>query len=177
MNATVIIPAYNPEENLNNIVNRIWELGNQVIVVDDGSDKSKKDIFCQLSETAIVLHHEKNKGKGAAIKTALRYIKENLWDCNVVGVMDADGQHLPDDMERLLMKAINKKKIMVLGVRNIGKDMPLKSRIGNLYFIPGQIQRPLCNICCWQFVFLQSTAYFYRHIRCYFIFLYLERKS
>lgn len=132
MNATVIIPAYNPEENLNNIVNRIWELGNQVIVVDDGSDKSKEDIFCQLSETAIVLHHEKNKGKGAAIKTALRYIKENLWDCNVVGVMDADGQHLPDDMERLLMKAINKKNIMVLGVRNIGKDMPLKSRIGNL---------------------------------------------
>ncbi len=131
MNATIIIPAYNPETNLQKIVDRVWDLGNQIIVVDDGSDKTKVDLFHRLSEKAIVIHHEKNKGKGAAIKTALNYIKENLWDCNVVGVMDADGQHLPEDMEKLVMKAYHRENALVLGVRNIGKDMPLKSRLGN----------------------------------------------
>lgn len=131
MNATVIIPAYNPENNLQHIVDRVWDLGNQIIVVDDGSDRSKSDMFHRLSEKAIVIHHEKNKGKGAAIKTALKYIKENLWDCNVIGVMDADGQHLPEDMEKLVMKANLKENAIVLGVRNIGKKMPFKSRIGN----------------------------------------------
>ena len=47
---------------------------------------------------------QRNLGKGAAIKTALKYIREELWECNVIGIMDADGQHLPDDMEKLLMK-------------------------------------------------------------------------
>lgn len=131
MNATVIIPAYDPEENLQRIVDRVWDLGNHVIVVDDGSDISKSDILHRLSEKAIVIHHEKNEGKGAAIKTALKYIKENLWDCNVIGVMDADGQHLPEDMEKLVMKANNRENAMILGVRSIGEDMPLKSRLGN----------------------------------------------
>lgn len=45
--------------------------------------------------------------------------------------MDADGQHLPEDMEKLVMKANNRQNTMVLGVRKIGADMPLKSRLGN----------------------------------------------
>ncbi len=131
MNATVIIPAYNPEENLKQIVDQVWELGNQVIVVDDGSAQDKAELFHKLSEDAIVIHHETNRGKGAAIKTALNYIKENLWDCNTIGVMDADGQHLPADMERLLLRASEQDFVLVLGVRKIGKEMPLKSRLGN----------------------------------------------
>lgn len=131
MNATIIIPAYDPEENLKKIVDRVWNLGNQVIVVDDGSSSQKLGLFHALSEKAIVIHHEKNMGKGAAIKTALRYIKENLWDCNVIGVMDADGQHLPEDMEKLVMKANLTEDAIVLGVRRIDRNMPLKSRMGN----------------------------------------------
>lgn len=131
MNAVVIIPAYDPDENLKKIVDRVWDLGNQVIVVDDGSDPSKMPIFDELCEDSIVLHHSENKGKGAAIKTALLYIKRNLWDCNVVGVMDADGQHLPEDMEKLVMKANLREGALFLGVRKIDNDMPIKSRIGN----------------------------------------------
>ncbi len=131
MNAAIIIPAFDPDENLIHIVDRVWDLGNQVIVVDDGSEASKAGLFERLCDEAIVLHHEQNEGKGAAIKTALTYIKANLWDCNVIGVMDADGQHLPEDMEKLVMKANNRQNTMVLGVRKIGADMPLKSRLGN----------------------------------------------
>lgn len=132
MNAAVIIPAYNPDEKLKAIVDRVWDLENLIIVVDDGSDMSKSDIFHQLTDKAIVIHHEKNMGKGTAIKTALSYIAENLPECDVVGVMDADGQHLPEDMEKLLMKAHNKEHAMVLGVRSLDANMPFKSRIGNV---------------------------------------------
>lgn len=131
MHATVIIPAYNPEENLKDIVEKVWDLGNQIIVVDDGSGEDKMELFHSLSEKAIVIHHEANQGKGAAIKTALSYIKDNLWDCDVVGIMDADGQHLPEDMEKLLLRAANKEQALLLGVREIGKKMPLKSCLGN----------------------------------------------
>ena len=105
MERTVIIPELNPDEGLREIVERNWELENQIILVDDGSDKKYERLFWELGEKCIVLHHEENRGKGEAIKTALKYIKEELGECRVVGIMDADGQHLPDDMEKLLMKA------------------------------------------------------------------------
>ena len=131
MNAAVIIPAYEPDEGLIEIVNRVWELENQVIVVNDGSGKSFNPIFEQVSEKSIILEHEENMGKGQAIKTALLYISENLWDCDVIGIMDADGQHLPEDMERLMMKANLNPNALILGTRKVGKEMPLRSRLGN----------------------------------------------
>lgn len=101
MERIVIIPALNPDEGLRNLVERNWELENQVIIVNDGSDKIYDKLFWELGEKCIVLHHNENKGKGAAIKTALKYIRRELWECSVIGIMDADGQHLPDDMEKL----------------------------------------------------------------------------
>ena len=98
MERIVIIPALNPDRCLRDIVDRNWELENQVILVDDGSDESYYQFFWELSEKCIVLHHDKNRGKGEAVKTALQYIKEELWECSVIGIMDADGQHLADDI-------------------------------------------------------------------------------
>lgn len=59
VNAAVIIPAYNPDGKLKAIVDRVWDLENQIIVVDDGSDMSRSDLFHQLADKAIVIHHEK----------------------------------------------------------------------------------------------------------------------
>ena len=132
MERTVIIPALNPDEGLREIVERNWELENQIILVDDGSDKKYERLFWELGEKCIVLHHEENRGKGEAIKTALKYIKEELWECRVVGIMDADGQHLPDDMEKLLMKAAEEPMALIVGSRTIDRNVPWKSRMGNL---------------------------------------------
>lgn len=132
MERTVIIPALNPDEGLREIVERNWELENQIILVDDGSDKKYERLFWELGEKCIVLHHEENRGKGEAIKTALKYIKEELWECRVVGIMDADGQHLPDDMEKLLMKAAAEPIALIVGSRTIDRNVPWKSRMGNL---------------------------------------------
>lgn len=132
MERVVIIPALNPDEGLRELVERNWELENQVIIVNDGSDVEHERLFWELGSKCIVLHHKENLGKGAAIKTALKYIREELWECNVIGIMDADGQHLPDDMEKLLMKVPADPMALVIGTRTIDKNIPWKSRMGNL---------------------------------------------
>lgn len=131
MTGLVIIPSYKPDEKLISLVNKVWDLGNEVIVVDDGSGERYHEIFEKVSDIGIVIHHKENRGKGAAIKTAFKYIEKEFWNLDVVGIMDADGQHLPEDMEKLLIKANTHRMTMVLGVREIGKAMPLKSRVGN----------------------------------------------
>lgn len=131
MNWIVIIPALNPDEGLRELVDRNWELENQVIVVNDGSEESYDRFFWELEEKCIVLRHGENRGKGAAIKTALKYIKNEIWECGVIGIMDADGQHLPEDMEKLLMRAAVKPGTLILGSRAIDERAPWASRMGN----------------------------------------------
>lgn len=131
MERIIIIPAFRPDKYLKQIVRRNWELENQMIVVDDGSGQEYRPLFEELGEKCIVLHHEEKRGKGEAIKTALQYIKEELWECGVIGIMDADGQHLPEDMDRLLIQAGLNPGALVLGTRTIDETMPFKSRMGN----------------------------------------------
>lgn len=131
MDRIVIIPAYNPDEKLEKLVEENCFLENEVIVIDDGSDNQFQKIFWNIEKYCIVLHHNKNKGKGAAIKTALNYIKDELPHCNVIGIMDADGQHLTEDMEYLMNEAANNAKSLVVGARRIDQKMPWKSRFGN----------------------------------------------
>lgn len=127
----VIIPAYKPDKTLVAITDQLWAYGCQMIVVDDGSGEEYQEIFDKVRDICIVLKHMENRGKGAAIKTALTYIKNELWDSGPVGIMDCDGQHLPEDMMKLLEFAGARRQALVLGVRTVGAEMPLKSRLGN----------------------------------------------
>lgn len=127
----VIIPAYKPDQTLVKITDQLWTCGCRTIVIDDGSGEEYQEIFDQVRDICIVLSHSANRGKGAAIKTALSYIKSEMRDKGVIGIMDCDGQHLPEDMLKLLETARKHRKTLVLGVRNVGKEMPLKSRLGN----------------------------------------------
>ena len=129
--SVVIIPAYQPDETLVLITEKLWDYGCRILVVDDGSGDKYQSVFNRIKDKCIILAHSENQGKGAAIKTALDYIKNEFWEENSIGVMDSDGQHLPEDMMKLLIVAEKNPKTMVLGVRQVGKDMPLKSRLGN----------------------------------------------
>lgn len=129
--SVVIIPAYKPDQMLKSITDKLWEYGCQIIVVDDGSGEEYRQVFDQVGDICIVLRHRENRGKGAAIKTALSYIKREIWESGLIGIMDCDGQHLPEDMMKLFRFAETHRKTLVLGVRTVGKEMPLKSRVGN----------------------------------------------
>lgn len=127
----VIIPAYQPDEALVKIADRLWADGYRVIVVDDGSGEAYQPVFERIQDICIVLRHPCNRGKGAAIRTALSYVKKEVWNSGPIGIMDADGQHLPEDMAHLLKTAKTHRTALTIGVRTVGKEMPLRSRLGN----------------------------------------------
>lgn len=127
----VVIPAYEPDVALCEIVSKLWELGLAIVVVDDGSGESFRPVFDSIKDISTVLCNDQNYGKGVAIRTALSYIQDEMSDCEFVGVMDADGQHLPEDMVKVLREAKQYPEAFILGVRRFGKDTPLRSRMGN----------------------------------------------
>ena len=126
----VIIPVYQPTSKLIEIINKLNERNLRCIVVDDGSTENI-EIFEKLNTKTIILKHEKNMGKGRAIKTGLEYILENEKSVTVVGTMDSDGQHLVLDLEKV-MQMVNKKNMFVIGARTFDKNIPIKSKIGNI---------------------------------------------
>lgn len=131
MSRIVVIPVYEPEDCLEELAEQVIDIADELVIIDDGSADPEAEIWDRLSDFATVIHHPYNRGKGAAIKTALNYIKDNYKKNNVVGIMDGDGQHLPKDMNRLLGRAEQNHQAMILGVRNVGNKMPLRSRLGN----------------------------------------------
>ena len=125
---TVIIPAYRPDARLIRLTAEVLDLGYSVIVVNDGSGEAYDPVFLALDPRVIRLYHEKNRGKGAAIKTGLSYVLEQNQRTDdefdrirLVGVMDADGQHLPADMGRVMAEAEEHPTGMTLGVREVNK--------------------------------------------------------
>ena len=74
----VVIPAYNPDEKLIKTIQEIKAFKiTEIIVVNDGSTKKSEIIFEKIKNEVTILTHTKNTGKGVAIKTALKYIKQN----------------------------------------------------------------------------------------------------
>ena len=69
-----LIPAYQPTDQLLLLLQEAKSKGFQLVVIDDGSDKSLNEIFASAVWFGTVLHHEQNMGKGQAIKTGLSYI-------------------------------------------------------------------------------------------------------
>ncbi len=133
---TVIIPAYRPDERLWRLATEVLEQGYRLVIVDDGSGSDYLPIFEGLDERTILLRHPENRGKGAAIKTALTHVQSltegyDPAEPPLVGVMDADGQHLTSDMARVFAGAAENPDKLTLGVRVVGKEMPFRSRFGN----------------------------------------------
>lgn len=133
---TVIIPAYRPDERLWRLATEVLDRGFRLIVVDDGGGADYLPIFEGLDPRAIVLRHPENRGKGAAIKTGLAHLQtltEGFDPASppLVGIMDADGQHLTSDMARVFEGAADHPDRLTLGVRMVGKEMPFRSRFGN----------------------------------------------
>lgn len=141
-----IIPSLNPDEKFINTVHGIFAAGfTDLIVVDDGSRESCQYYFEEVSSIAgcTVLHHEINRGKGRALKTAFAYYLEHYDQARYIGVVtaDADGQHLPEDIrktaEALIVQCNQDPKkrssfCMVLGTRDFDEEIvPFKSRNGN----------------------------------------------
>lgn len=127
-----LVPAYQPDEKMVGVVKELKESGFTVVAVNDGSGAAYDGVFAQACADAVV-PHDTNKGKGIALKTGLRYISEHYPADAVVVTVDADGQHLTEDVIRVADVAEQTENTVVLGSRRLKTDVPARSWWGNFY--------------------------------------------
>ena len=132
MKTALIIPAYKPGGEMLELLARFAGNGDfQPIVVDDGSGPEFEPIFQALTPDVIFLRHLQNRGKGAALKTAMRHVLDHCPDCDFALTADADGQHKYEDILRVNDSARRHPDALVLGSRKFEGEVPFKSRWGN----------------------------------------------
>ena len=124
----LLIPSYEPDENLTKLIKNLNKNKITSIVVDDGSGKDYKEIFDNLDTK--VISYEINQGKGHALKEGYKYIKDNNKEYVVV-TMDSDGQHRIEDALNLYNYILKNDDTLVLGKRPRGEKTPLRSKVGN----------------------------------------------
>ena len=131
LNAAAIIPAYREEKHVGDVVRRTRHRIDHVLVVDDGS--SDQTAQQARDADAEVIVHSQNRGKGEAIKTGLRHWLDR--QITHVIVLDADGQHLPEEIDRFIAAAASTAgPSFFLGNRmNNLTGMPLIRRVVNRY--------------------------------------------
>ncbi|NJE04565.1 glycosyltransferase family 2 protein [Thermococcus sp. M36] len=129
---TVIIPAYNEAKRIGKVLERIPEFVDEVIVVDDGSSDSTYRVAVEYSKKdprIKALRLEKNSGKGAAMRAG---VKEATGE--IIVFMDADGQHKPEEIIKLVEPVVSGEADMVIGARKVEEagKRPLHRRLSNI---------------------------------------------
>lgn len=134
----IIIPAYEPDERMIDLLNSIKESGScTVIIVDDGSGADYEYLFLEAKKIiepsgGLLLRHEHNCGKGRALKTAFSYVLENYPDSIGAVTADSDGQHTIECINHVSQALIENPGSLILGVRSFDSDnIPWKSEFGN----------------------------------------------
>ena len=123
------IPAYKEEMNIGCVVQLTRKYVDKVLVCDDGSG----DMTSEIAEDsgAIVIHHERNLGKGAALRTLFNYAKD--MEPDIVVMLDGDGQHDPREIPNLVEPIVDGVADMVVGSRYLVEyslKAPLYRRMG-----------------------------------------------
>jgi hypothetical protein len=117
----ILVPAYNEAENIAYVLDRMPEevcgVPTAVLVVDDGSRDGTGDVAAEHG--AAVARHVTNRGGGAALRTGYRLMVES--GAEIVVTLDADGQHLPSEMERLVKPVLDGEVDVAHGSRVLGQ--------------------------------------------------------
>ncbi|MFT4312257.1 MAG: glycosyltransferase family 2 protein [Candidatus Woesearchaeota archaeon] len=126
MNVIVVIPAYNEAKNIKSVIKQVKQHIQTVLVIDDASTDNTSKVAKAAGATVIT--QQTNQGAGAATRTGLKKALE-LGATHII-TLDADGQHNPNDIPKLLRFA--KKYDVVIGSRMINpKGMPLSRKFFN----------------------------------------------
>jgi glycosyltransferase involved in cell wall biosynthesis len=142
---TIVIPVYNEQKTVLEIVRRVLEapaagLDREVILVNDGSRDGTREILDTVADPRVrVLHHERNRGKGAALRTGFAAATGDI-----LIVQDADLEYSPDEYPQLLEPILRGEVRVVYGSRFKGKDHDRHS--STLFFLGGQVITWVANI-------------------------------
>ena len=126
----VLVPALNAERSIGNVVRGCCDRNPAVAVVDDGSGDRTGEIAREAG--AVVLRHDVNRGKGAALKTGFAYALDNGFDGVIT--LDADGQHLPSEIPKLVGARESSGADLIIGGRaHLFGDMLPRRRAANRF--------------------------------------------
>ena len=124
------IPAFNEADTIGQVVENAMKYVDEVVVIDDGSTDSTGEIA--LGKGALVLRHRSNFGYGAALATGLRHMRENGSD--ILVTLDADGQHEPAEIPKLVQPIAEGRADVVTGSRFLevenGPPIPAYRKFG-----------------------------------------------
>jgi hypothetical protein len=117
----ILVPAYNEADNVGQVLDRIpaevCGLPTATLVVDDGSRDGTDEVAA--AHGAVVARHVINRGGGAALRTGYRLLSDS--GARIVVTLDADGQHLPEEMERLVKPVLDGEVAVAHGSRVLGE--------------------------------------------------------
>lgn len=120
MKLSIIIPVFNEKSTIKRILENVEKveipLEKEIIIVDDFSTDGTRDILKQFNAYK-VFYHEKNKGKGAAVRTGLSQATGDI-----ILLQDADLEYNPEEYTRLLEPILSKKASVVFGSRHLGNN-------------------------------------------------------
>lgn len=132
--AIFLIPSLDPDDKMPAYVKELIDAGvNHILVIDDGSSIDNQIYFDEVKQykEVVLLKHDVNKGKGAALKTGFKYVLDNMPDIKAIITADADGQHATDDTINVALRTLETNQV-VFGTRNFNEEIvPFKSRNGN----------------------------------------------
>jgi hypothetical protein len=132
----IVVPAYNEAESMGQVLDlmpsEVCGVETAVLVVDDGSRDGTGDVAAEHG--AIVARHVINRGGGAALRTGYRLMADS--GAEVVVTLDADGQHLPAEMERLVKPVLDREVDVAHGSRVLGEadDNHFARELGIVFF-------------------------------------------
>ncbi|MCP4159303.1 MAG: glycosyltransferase family 2 protein [Deltaproteobacteria bacterium] len=134
LNVLVVIPTYNNEETIQNVINDCKKFTDNILVVNDGSiDQTPHNI--KKAKPKFIINHGSNSGKGSAIKSSLHFAKENNF--KTIITFDADGQHIAEELTVLIRSVQKNPDSIIIGARKFSSqssgDIPNQTLLGNSF--------------------------------------------
>lgn len=131
----ILIPAYKPVyEQMIPFVNELLQSYDKIVCVDDGGGEAYNNVFEECERLGChVLHHEVNRGKGAALRTGIEYISKELSHSSGVITADCDGQHTVADILKVTQALYEHPDDLIIGGRKFDKNVPFRSKAGNTF--------------------------------------------
>ena len=130
--ACVIVPTYNNEATIADVLRRVQAYTRNIIVVNDGSTPATMDAIRTLEQLPEIVDYTPNKGKGYALKMGFRRALELGYRYAVT--IDSDGQHFPEDIPAVMDCHTANKDALIVGARNLTADnMPSKNTFANKF--------------------------------------------
>lgn len=128
----VIIPTYNNAGTLHDVVADVLNYSSDVIVVNDGSTDSTRQILESFGDTITVVDYKENRGKGTALKRGFKRAIELGYEYAIT--LDSDGQHYPGDLPKFIQAIAENDGSLIIGERDLSNvDINGKSSFANKF--------------------------------------------